>query len=708
MAAMSHWPLALKAVSAGTQPLLWMGGAAKPIPKPAKSPNVMAGWRSILLQECSGKAVASALRGRLLQGLEKQAPAGMAGARKDIPLALPCHLVGRYLDTLRQNSANGAVLFVDGEAAFYATVRCFLDPKHGPCALDDWIESLHTDAFLTDAIKALLRTHDALQAGEIAFAVRDALRCSISSSWYTALPSESEIFEAVTGTVPGAPLADLLFQLTFVTCLQQVTNQLSATGHCARLPATGGYDATLCNHPTWMDDVALLLQAPTCTEVAPALAYAASTMRAMLSVTGVAMNLLPGKTEGLVVLHGSGSRAERHRLFIDLDGKLPFGDQHPGHLCLTDCYVHLGVMVGAQCLASKHIERRAKYAELSFVPLRRRLLPNPHLSVAEKRELLRSFALGRLTHGLEQWTLETDKDFRTFQTAYMSLLRRSVRPIVNCSSACLKDDQVCALLEVLTPREAHTVALTRSLAQILRSDMPYLFGLLHQQRSWLQCSIRAAEAVLAAANAGALPALPSHPTKLADWRLQASQRLVNVSSLLRKFCRVTIRSRRPAAERALTNARARGVLESQGVILQHVPEELAERPRTIACPVCHKHFATVAAQGAHARRVHGKVALHTQSLRGTACQVCMREYWTTSRLREHFRFSASCCHTYIGADLGAVLPQEAGHGGTAGATCRPITALIGPQPWWASLRPITPCEDVTPATPDTWLEHELR
>ena len=324
-----------------------------------------------------------------------------------------------------------------------------------------------------------------------------------ASSWYTALPSQQEIYEAVTGTIPGAPLADLLFQLTFVICLHQVTEELSKVGHCARLPAAQGLSGEPCTNPTWMDDVALLLQGAKCTDVAPALAHAASVTQTMLGATGIAMNLLPGKSEGLVVLHGAVARAERHRLFIELDGKLPFGGERPGLLCLTDCYTHLGVVVGAQCMARKHIERRTKFAELSFLALRRRLLPNPHLSTAEKRELLRSFALGRLTHGLEQWTLEADKDFKAFQTSYMSILRRSVRPIMQCSSTCLRDDQVCAMLRVLTARETHAVALTRSLAQV--------------------------------------------PSLFPEWHMQAKACLSDVARLLRKFCKQVIRCRNPLA-----------------------------------------------------------------------------------------------------------------------------------------------------------------
>ena len=93
---------------------------------------------------------------------------------------------------------------------------------------------------------------------------------------------------------------------------------------------------------------------------------------------------------------------------------------------------------------------------------------------AEKRELLRSLALSRLVHGLEQFALAAEKDYKSFHTFYMSILRRSMRPITGCSSSCLRDEQICAMFEMLLPREAHTLALTRSLAQLAAANMPYL------------------------------------------------------------------------------------------------------------------------------------------------------------------------------------------------------------------------------------------
>ena len=703
LAAITHFPLALKAVSSGTYPLLWMGGVATPIPKPAKSPTAMSGWRSILLQECSGKAVAAALRSKLLAGLERIAPDGMAGGRRGIPLAIPCHLVGRYLDTLRQNTQSGAILFVDGESAFYATARCFLDPVHGDVTLDQWVSTLHDDPYITDQLRALLRVHDVLKAGEIAASVCDALRCSLSSTWHTALPTRSEIYHSVTGTVPGAPLADLLFQLTFTMCMDQVTQALDEAGHCARIPSGALCEAS-CTHPTWMDDVALLLHASKCEEVAPALASAAEIMRSMLRVTGISMNLLPGKTEGLVMLHGAGSREERHRLFVELNGELPFGGSRPGRLCLTDSYVHLGVMLGSQCLARRHIERRARLAELSYGPLRRRLLFNPCLKQAEKRELLRAFAVSRLTHGIEQWTLEVDKDYRAFHTAYMSLLRRSVRPMLGCSSSCLRDIEICSMLDMVTPKEAHQIALTRSLAQICSSQMPFLHHLLHSQATWLRHSVAAASCLLAVVQVAPLPDVPTLACDMTSWTGSVAAHLGNVSRLLKRCCCRLIQGRRELASRAVRNAKGRAALQQAGAVLEYIPEEPPVLHSAIACPVCHRRFASVAAEAAHARKLHGRVALHAQALRGTACLVCRKEYWSASRLREHLRFSASCCHAYIGADLGAPLPQEVG---CVGPSSKPVTALIGPQPWWCSLHPqITASADAAPP-PASWLEQEI-
>ena len=48
------------------------------------------------------------------------------------------------------------------------------------------------------------------------------------------------------------------------------------------------------------------------------------------------------------------------------------------------------------------------------------------------------------------------------------------------------------------------------------------------------------------------------------------------------------------------------------------------------------------------------------------------------------RFSSTCCSICIEADLGEVLPCEQA---CTGPSAKPITPLVGPMPWWATLRP---------------------
>ena len=74
-------------------------------------------------------------------------------------------------------------------------------------------------------------------------------------------------------------------------------------------------------------------------------------------------------------------------------------------------------------------------------------------------------------------------------------------------------------------------------------------------------------------------------------------------------------------------------------------------------------------------------------------KLCMRQFWSTVRLKQHLRTSRSCAGTYAGADLAAEEPVL--------DRCDqrlPPVPLIGPRPFWGSLRP--PLAPQHPATAD--------
>ena len=99
------------------------------------------------------------------------------------------------------------------------------------------------------------------------------------------------------------------------------------------------------------------------------------------------------------------------------------------------------------------------------------------------------------------------------------------------------------------------------------------------------------------------------------------------------------------------------------------------------CDKCDQCFKGPAQLAVHKAKKHGERAMQTHAW-GTACEICRRQYWSTARLREHFRRSPGCAFAYQQAEIDAGAPTE-----QIANRSTPPTALIGPSPWWATLRP---------------------
>ena len=81
----------------------------------------------------------------------------------------------------------------------------------------------------------------------------------------------------------------------------------------------------------------------------------------------------------------------------------------------------------------------------------------------------------------------------------------------------------------------------------------------------------------------------------------------------------------------------------------------------------------------HMAKRHGAAA---HAAVGSACQACMRQFWSTARLRQHLRSSQGCAGAYEGADLDAELPVAKDQDQRL-----PPVPLVGPKPFSGSLRP---------------------
>ena len=88
----------------------------------------------------------------------------------------------------------------------------------------------------------------------------------------------------------------------------------------------------------------------------------------------------------------------------------------------------------------------------------------------------------------------------------------------------------------------------------------------------------------------------------------------------------------------------------------------------------------------HMSRTHG-IRAELSCVGGTQRANCGREFWATSRLKEHVRQSKACLACYVSADLGTSTACEQ-VGDHKQRAWKPPIKGEGPQPFCASLDPI--------------------
>ena len=686
-AARAHYPLLLKSVSNGRSPTLWRGGASVPIAKSGKDPATVKGWRSILLLEPSQKALGVAIRPALLQALSALTHPGLAGAQRGLPLSLPSMLVSLHVSMLCHEKASGGVLFLDGESAFYNTVRAYLHPQSPECHPRSWTQHLLVSGFITEEQHEALSHKDLLTYAAVPNEIQHALRTLLQGTWYTTSPSQPQVYRSQYGTVPGTPLADILFVLTYTIFVEAYKNALRLEGLLCNLPGT--QDDAQCEAPipTWLDDSAVLLKATSAASIEADVARATTLAKTQLRILGIPVNLQPGKSEALIISHGKEARNTRHHLFVDQDATIPLPSGET--ITATDHYVHLGTHVTQRASPAADLARRAQLAEAAFRSVRKRLLPNGNLTCAERHNMLEGTVFQKFLFGLERWNFDTQKDWQTFRMHYMSYLRRNVRPLHGFTSKLMADQQVCAIMHFCTPDEARHIQLARALWQALASDVVYLHVQLHRETHWLAQSFAATQAIVQALQLDSLPAPPSCACHFSAWRDLYLRHFPSICGICRRYKHHCIASRETLASDVTKQWQYQQTMESKGVCLFHTLPLLTtlDAAQPHKCHACAATFRSKAAMAAHQRKTHGVIAPSALFARGTACQACSVEFWTTPRLRDHLRHQPGCLAAHSEADLPLPLPHELVK---SQRLARPATKLVGPVPFWATLRPSAP------------------
>ena len=419
----------MKVLARGKAPTLRRGFFAAAIPKPGKLLTSLSGYRSVALVEPSLKALTRAMRGSLIRALDQVAPPGMSGGRKGQPMSIAAMTVQTHIAKLRKLRQSGAVIFIDGVAAFYSTAREYLfgpDTDHG---LVMWVESLPIKTCLKERVIMILQGPTLLERLNVAKSIREMLKTTFATSWFTSLMESDTVFQTHQGTIPGSPVADILFQIVMTVAMDSMIEALEDAGLRVALPAQGGLQAIPGPLPSWLDDLAILVESKEARALVEDVSRATVIAHDSLHMIGVAMNFQKGKTEAVLHFSGTGANGERHRLLVENDALIEVPLEHGVvQLRCVSSYVHLGTVANNSANHVEDVRRRRQLSEACFVPFYKRILFNPWLDSDEKVRLLQSLVLNKFCHGAGIWRLRAKAAQREYNSAYMSFVRRAVRP----------------------------------------------------------------------------------------------------------------------------------------------------------------------------------------------------------------------------------------------------------------------------------------
>ena len=205
------------------------------------------------------------------------------------------------------------------------------------------VNKLIPDSSLHDqAVAALVGPGLLAQAG-IPSGLEDFLRSHLRGTWFTLQPCPLEVQHTKSGTTPGSPLADILFQFAQSSFMRNVMQELDDCGLSARVTVS----SDRAEPQGWADDVAVLLPMADASQIEGQLRKALPILDRQSRLIGIPLNYESGKSEALLSLRGAHSVKVRRGLLSDDVPQLSihFSDTTVVQLRLVERYVHLGNVV---------------------------------------------------------------------------------------------------------------------------------------------------------------------------------------------------------------------------------------------------------------------------------------------------------------------------------------------------------------------------
>ncbi|CAE7777069.1 unnamed protein product [Symbiodinium sp. CCMP2592] len=582
-------PLYLKTLVGGRQPLQWRGG---------------------ILYEAfkgSGTQCDTVMRSKINECMENFLHPMHCGSRKGMPTLFPSLFVIEHLRWCARTKQSAAIIFVDTRSAYYRLVRQIAT---GDLTVDRQVEALFHRFGLDGSDIADLRDL-ILSGGMLGEAgVPDPIRAAAwdfhRDSWFTTRYSSGEaICRSTAGSRPGASWADCISAVIYARILYRVHEQME--GECINFSlylgmASGPFECDPCENPqsvwdtTWADDSAFALTADGADQLAVRTARVGS----------------------MVITARKSGRPELR--MEDLGESLQ----------IVPYYKHLGCMVDPTMKMAHESRHRTALAAAAYNKAKDLLLQNRDLTLATRGMLFRS-AVVSTYHNLEVW-IAKGKAWTQMSEAFSRIVRRLLcrdipgDALFRVPPALAHWATDCWPLDLYARRSRIS-----ALVSLARRGPEVLWAMIQHEKCWgqqlcedLRWLVAGDEESWPEAQAAAWAQwwhlLRSHPQRV-----------------------------KPRAQRKneldFTAYKERAAVE---VCLWLLSRDVKEGPDELRCPglwrctMCSKTFRKRAGLSVHYFKTHGRCAEYRRYIRGSRCECCGTEYWTTGRLEDHLRSSVKC------------------------------------------------------------------
>eukprot|EP00438_Fugacium_kawagutii_P020670 Skav217593 [mRNA] locus=scaffold3512:108064:122800:- [translate_table: standard] len=649
-AARMIYPFMLQNAAFYQQSFIHKGGYICPLYKQKGPLHLTDSYRAILLSHLIPKILNHVLRAKIMRELRPKFQLLQLGGLPRMTTTFAVQLLGALRQRAQQQKKSHALVFFDLSAAFY-TVRRH-DVVDDILQLPDFdLESTHLSAIAQEPAMVTMGASEHL---------RSRVQQTMSQTWSQVLcgqlqANDGSALRAGRGSRPGDPTADITFATVMTGILDRF--MIDAQPHLAEIVQDGV--ATVVPPLTWMDDIAVYLEADNPCQLIDAVRCVASVMHSRCSEKGLQLNMLSGKSEAILRFQGRGSHSAHRTLQMEpVAQKLEFVSGGTTlHLSLSNAYTHLGQRQSCAMSLDAEISARLARAQNAFQDCRK-LLRRKFLHRACKFVLARSLVFSTLLYAAETWTNLTPPLLTKLQSFVMRIFRCILNRANRKDSTHVSDVQVIASVEEPDAEMYIQVARLRHIQKILIDGPHMLTTLLHQQwhdacSGWFSVAADALRWLQLQ-----LPELQDRPDPHADlehWLGFVRSLGSKWKALCRRGLRIATRVRRlQARSQVWRDLWFRPDMNQEPIVFA-----TPATPGDFSCGQCGKTFATAKALAVHRKTQHNVYAVARHYMpHPTACQSCLKLFGNSQKLRQHLQHGRTGCLQHLQAVLVAMPVEE--------------------------------------------------